>query len=61
MEFRIAKHNITGKDMVEVWQNGTSLAVIYSHEDGIRIVGKHLDGVEHEAGNPPAMVIRFSK
>jgi len=61
MEFRIGTHNVTGKPMVEVWQDGESIASIYAHEDGLRIVSKHLDGVEHEAVIPPSVVIRFSK
>lgn len=61
MEFRVGTHNVTGKPMVEVWQDGVFLASIYVHEDGLRIVSKHLDGVEHEVGMPPAMVIRFTK
>ncbi|GAI31445.1 unnamed protein product [marine sediment metagenome] len=60
--FRVCPHNqLPGKMMVEYWRGKEYVAGIYPHEDGIRIVSKHLDGVEHEAGNPPAVVIRFSK
>lgn len=61
MEFRITTHTETGKPMVEVWQDGMFIANIYSHEDGLRIVSKHLDGVKHEVATPPSMVIKFSK
>ena len=61
MEFRIGTHTVTGKPMVKVWKDGTFIASIYGHEDGMRIVSKYLDGVEHEAVIPPSMIIRFSK
>lgn len=61
MEFRIAKHTVTGKPMVEVWQDSEFIAGIYAHEDGMRIVSKQLDGVEHEASVPPSLVVRFAK
>jgi len=47
--------------MVEVWQDGVFIASIYPHEDGLRIVSKYLDGVEHDAAFPPSVVIRFSR
>jgi hypothetical protein len=52
---------MTGKPMVEVWQDGEFIASIYGHEDGLRIVSKYLDGVEHEAATPPSIFIKFSK
>ena len=61
MEFRVTTHTVTGKSMVEVWQDGEFIASIYAHEDGMRIVSKYLDGVEHEAAMPPSIVIKFSK
>jgi len=61
MEFRIATHTLTGKPMVEVWQAGEFIASIYAHEDGMRIVSKYLDGVEHQVATPPSMVIKFTK
>ncbi|MBA7538226.1 hypothetical protein ES705_30500 [subsurface metagenome] len=61
MEFRTKTDTTTGKPMVEVWLEGEFIASIYVHEDGIRIVSKYLDGVEHEAGMPPSVVIKFSK
>ena len=61
MEFRITTNTVTGKPMVEVWQDGVFLASIYGHEDGMRIVSKYLDGVEHEAVTPPSIIIKFSK
>ncbi|MBA7519784.1 hypothetical protein ES705_11871 [subsurface metagenome] len=61
MEFRIATDTVTGKPMVEVWRAWEFIAGIYAHEDGIRIVSKYLDGVEHEAATPPSIVVKFSK
>jgi len=61
MEFRIGTDDVTGKPVVGVWKDGVFLASIHGHEDGIRIVSKYLDGVEHEAVIPPSVVIRFSK
>ena len=61
MEFRIGTHTLTGKPMVEVWKDGEFIASICGHEDGMRIVSKYLDGVEHEAVTPPSVVIKFTK
>ena len=61
MEFRISANALTGRPMVEVWKDDKFIASIYAHEDGMQIVSKYLDGVEHEAGTPPSMVIKFSK
>jgi len=61
MEFRIATHTLTGKPMVEVWKTGEFIASIYAHEDGLRIVSKYLDGVEHEVAMPPSIVVKFTK
>ena len=35
MEFRIEKDTVTGKPMVEVWQDDKFIAAIYTHEDGV--------------------------
>ena len=61
MELRTATHTETGKPMVEAWQDGKFMASFCVHEDGVRIVSEHLDGVEHAATFPPSVVIRFSK
>jgi len=61
MEFRVGTHTETGKPMVEAWREGEFIASIYFHEDGLRIVSKYLDGVEHETDMPPSVVIKFSK
>ena len=63
MEFRTTTGTVTGKPTVavEVWHDGEFIASIYAHEDGLRIVSKYLDGVEHEAKMPPSIVIKFSK
>ena len=60
MEFRIATHTETGDDMVEIWRDGEFIAGIYSHEEGVRIVSKYLDGVEHEVAIPPCVTVKFS-
>jgi len=62
MEFRTITGTVTGKPTVavEVWHDGKFIASIYAQEDGLRIVSKYLDGVEHEAGTP-SIVIKFSK
>ena len=61
-EFRVVPHSmLLGKQMVEFWRDGQFVAGIYPHEDGIRIVSKYLDGVEHEVGMPSSIVIKFSK
>ena len=61
MEFRITTHTVTGKPMVEVWREEEFIAGIYVHKDGMLIVSKYLDSVEHEADMPPSIVIKFSK
>lgn len=61
-EFRVVTHSmLLGKQMVEFWRDGQLVAGIYPHEDGIRIVSNYLDGVEHEVGMSPSIVIKFSK
>ena len=60
MEFRIGTHTETGKPMVEAWKNGKFVAGIYSHDDGIRIVSKYLDGVEQEVNYPPGVILKLS-
>ena len=60
MEFRVDTHNLNDTSMVEVWQDGTFIAGIYSHGDGLKIVSKHLDGVTHESGTPPSLIVNFS-
>ncbi len=59
-EFRVGTHTETGKPMVEFWKDSKFIAGIYGHEDGMRIVSKYLDGVAHEAGMPPGVVIKLS-
>ncbi len=60
IEFLLSTHLVTRKPMVEVWKDAKFIASIYAHEDGMRIVSKYLDGVEHEVGMPPAIVIKLS-
>ncbi len=61
MEFRLGKHSTTGKNMVEVFRDGKFVAAIYEHEEGVNIVSKYLDGVQHEATFPPCVVIKFTQ
>ncbi len=61
IKFVLSTHSISGEPMVEVWRDDTFVASIYGHEEGVRIVSKYLDGVEHEVGMPPAIVIKLSK
>jgi len=60
MEFRVSEHTMTQKPMVEVWKDGEFIASIYGHDDGLRVVSKYLDGVEHEVDVPPSIVIKLS-
>ena len=62
IEFRVKPHGtLPGNQMVEFCRDGVFVAGIYPHEDGIRIVSKYMDGVEHEPGYPPAVVVQLSK
>ena len=61
IKFRLSTHGITDEPMVEVWRDDTFVASIYGHEDGMKIVSKYLDGIEHQVAMPPSIVIRFSK
>jgi len=61
-EFRVKPHEIQpGKQMVEFWRDGQFVAGIYPHQDGIRVVSKYLDGVEHEPDYPPGVVLKLSE
>jgi len=62
IEFRVKPHGILpDNQMVELWRGGVFVAGIYPHEDGLRIVSKYMDGVEHELGYPPSVVMHLSK
>ena len=62
IEFRVKPHGtLPGNQMVEFCRDGVFVAGIHPHEDGIRIVSKYIDGVEHEPGYPPAVVVQLSK
>ncbi|GAH85636.1 unnamed protein product [marine sediment metagenome] len=62
MEFRVKPHEtMPGNQMVELWRDGVFMAGVYPHEDGIRIVSKYMDGVEHEPGYPPGVVMHLTK
>ncbi|HUV45138.1 MAG TPA: hypothetical protein VMW13_09950 [Dehalococcoidales bacterium] len=51
----------TGQEMIQLLENGCVIARIYPHPEGIRIVSEYLDGVEHEAVMPPALVVKFTR
>jgi len=63
MELRTVIGMVTRKSMaaVEVWHDGKFIGSVYAQEDGLRIVSKYLDGVEHEAAMPPSIVIKLSE
>jgi len=61
IKFRISTHSETDEPMVEVWRDDKFIAGIYGHKEGVRLVNKYLDGVEHEASMPPSVVIKFTK
>lgn len=61
-EFAVKPHGtLPGNQMVELRQGKVFVASIYPHEDGILIVSKYIDGVEHEPGYPPAVVVHLNK
>ena len=60
MEFLVSEHTMTHKPMVEAWKDGEFIASIYGHDDGLRVVSKYLDGVDHEPVFPPTIVIKLS-
>lgn len=60
MEFFLGTDTETGKPMVEAWKDGECVATIDGHDDGIRIVSKYLDGLKHEVGYPPGVILKLS-
>ena len=61
-EFRVKPHGILpGTQRVEFCRDGVFVAGIYPHEDGIRIVSKYMDGIKHEPGHPPAVVLQLTR
>ncbi len=61
IKFKLATNNITSKPMVEVWRDDTFVASIYGHEEGIHLVSKYFDGVEHNPDYPPSVVIKLAE
>ena len=61
IDLRVGHDPLTLKPIVEVLKDGELVACISDHDGGLRVAGEHLDGVDHEAGNPPALVIKFTK
>lgn len=63
-ELRIAAHSITGKPMVEVWEDGRMIAAIYPKDRGVKLVTKYLDGrradlVTVDPTFPPALHVNI--
>ena len=59
-KFKVCPHDqLPGKMMVEYWRSGKFVAGIYSHQDGIRIVSKYLDGVSGDPSFPPSAIIKL--
>jgi len=61
IKFRLSTHGITDEPMVEVWRDDTFVASIYGHEDGMKIVSKYLDGVDHPVPINKKKKNKFSK
>jgi len=62
MEFRVKPHEtLPDNQMVEVWRGGVFVAGIYPHEDGLKLVSKYWDGVEHDPGYPPCVIMHLTK
>ena len=60
--FRVCPHDqLPGKIMIEFWRGKEFVAAIYPHQDGLRIVSKHLDGVTEDHSFPPAAIIRLKE
>lgn len=59
-EFKVRKHTLTHKEMVEYWRDDIFVAGIYPHQDGIRVVSKYMVRTLPEGGLPPAVVIELA-
>ncbi len=58
--FRLCPHDqLPGKTMIEYWQGGKSIAGIYSHQDGLRVVSQYMTGVSEDHAFPPVVVIKL--
>jgi len=58
--FVIATHTQSGEPMVEVWRDDVFVAGIYAHEEGVQLVSKYFDGVEHKPDYPPGLVLKLT-
>ena len=57
-EFKVKPHEVLpDKEIVEYWRDGKYVACIYPHEDGIRIVSRHIVGTYVDWTNPPSAII----
>ncbi len=61
IKFKLATHTQSGRPMVEVFRDDIFIAGIYGHEEGIQLVSKYFDGVEHKPDYPPSVVIKLAK
>lgn len=69
ISFRIAKHTLTGEDLVEVLHDGNVCACIYQdNPDGVRIMSAHFREIakghprieyDGDAGGIPSLTVRF--
>jgi hypothetical protein len=64
-QFRIAKHSVTGEELVEVLIDGEVCAAIYAFDStALRLVSAHMTHVTHSDGRDgalpiPEVTIRF--
>ncbi len=61
IEFKLVTHLQSGRPMVEVFRDDIFIAGIYGHEEGIHLVSKYFDGVEHNPDYPPSVVIKLAE
>lgn len=59
-EFKVCPHSaLPDKEMVEYRRDGEFFAGIYPHQDGIRVISKHITGVYRDPVAPSAVIIKF--
>lgn len=61
VQFKLAEHGGRPTGIVEIWNNGLLLGVIYPQEWGIRVVSKFLSerSVDYDSRVPPVVEIRL--
>jgi hypothetical protein len=59
--FKVCPHStLPGKTMVEYWRDGKFFAGIYPHQDGIRIISKHIIRVEEDLIARRSVIIKMA-